>query len=104
MMRVGLDLSLTRSGVYLGPGEFAELKGGRLRGTDRLRFLSDALFNMLDGWDVRDAIIEGLSTLGGKVDALATPSSRDMPSGPRRATTGSASGAEPPASPCRVRE
>lgn len=56
---VGIDPSLTNTSMFFGPGEFREIKGGKLRGVSRLHNLYIGVLNALMHYQPRVAVIEG---------------------------------------------
>lgn len=56
---VGIDPSLTNTGVYFGPGVWHEIKGRKLRGTPRLGYFYEELIALLADHAPRVAVIEG---------------------------------------------
>ncbi len=56
---VGIDASLTNTGLYFGPGDWAEIKGGKLRGAIRLEHFWSMFTALLQSHTPRIAIVEG---------------------------------------------
>ena len=56
---VGIDTSLTNTSMFFGPGEFREIKGGKLRGVSRLHNLYAKSLEALRHYKPRMAVIEG---------------------------------------------
>ena len=56
---VGIDPSLTNTSMFFGPGEFREIKGGKLRGVSRLHNLYIGVLNALMHYQPLVAVIEG---------------------------------------------
>lgn len=56
---VGLDTSLSNTGAYFGADDFAEIKGGKRRGSLRLSEMAQELEELLEGRNLHTAVIEG---------------------------------------------
>lgn len=56
---VGIDASLTNTAMYFGPGKFAEIKGGKLRGATRLQSMFERIREQLREHKPTCAVIEG---------------------------------------------
>jgi Holliday junction resolvasome RuvABC endonuclease subunit len=56
---VGIDVSLTNTAMYFGPGQYEEIKGGSERGVTRLRTMHDKILAHLLKHKPEVAVIEG---------------------------------------------
>lgn len=59
MRIVGIDPSLTNTGVYFGPGEWCEIKGGKARGAERLLNFYNTISGLLAENPPERAVVEG---------------------------------------------